>query len=187
MQRLCRTRTRTRTRVSDNGRSNNSFYKVSLSLVFLLWLLSFLSTLYAKDAALTNSVGIVDLDDGQSDVKAVPFDASSILKPSSVHDISDLSRSDDTNPIKESEEKEKSVKEAEANSIVSGSGIEESKDSFISKQSEINKTDTTGNDAEGKDTDFSKQSEMNNTGTWNDTQGKDDNFVKQIQLNETST
>ncbi|XP_010498777.1 PREDICTED: uncharacterized protein slp1-like [Camelina sativa] len=184
MQRLCRTRTRTR--VSDNGRSNNSFYKVSLSLVFLLWLFSFLSTLYAKDAPLTDSVGLVDLDDGQSDEKAVTFDASSLLKPASVHDISDLSRSDDTNPFKESEEKEKSVKDAEVKRIVSGSGIE-SKDSFISKQSEINKTDTIGNDAEGKKTDFTKQSEMKNTGSWNDTQGKDDILLKQIQMNKTDT
>ncbi|EOA39826.1 hypothetical protein CARUB_v10008493mg [Capsella rubella] len=207
MQRSCRT-TRTRRRVSDsssNGR--NSFYKVSLSLVFLLWVLSFLSTLWishgdgGKDAPLTDSVGKVNLDDGQSDAKDVPFDASTLLEP--VHDISDLSPRDDTTPSEESEDKEKSVKEAEINSTVSGNDIEIT-DSFISKQSEINKLDTgndgesketdfskqseinkidTRNDGESKETGFSKQSEMNNTGMWNDTQGKED----KIQMSKTGT
>ncbi|XP_010460056.1 PREDICTED: uncharacterized protein SLP1-like isoform X2 [Camelina sativa] len=177
MQRSCRTRTRPR--VSDNntsnGRSNNSFYKVSLSLVFLLWFLSFLSTLYAK----------VDFDDGQSDVKAVPFDASSLQEPASVLDISDVSRSDDTNPFEESEEKEKSVKEAEVNSIVSGSNIE-SKENYMSKQGEINNTDT-GNDAEGKDDILLKQIQMNKTDTKNGTESKYNEFLKLNQMNKTDS
>ncbi|KAL1192235.1 SUN domain-containing protein 3 [Cardamine amara subsp. amara] len=174
-----------RRRVSENySNGRKSFYKVSLSLVFLLWVLLFLSTLWithgdgGKDAPLIDSVGIADPDDGRKDEKAVPFDAPSLLDSASVHVTSDLSPSDDKNPSEESEGKEKSLKESEINSIVSGNDIE-SKD-------KINNTDT-GNDAERRDNDFSKQSEMNKTGTWNDAESKDNDFLKQSQMSKTGT
>ncbi|KAL9307058.1 SUN domain-containing protein 3 [Arabidopsis thaliana] len=186
MQRSCRTRRRVSVN-KFNGR--NSFYKVSLSLVFLLWVLLFFSTLLishgdgAKDEPLNDSMGMADPDDGQSDEKVVPFDGPLSLASASVDVTSDLSRNDDVNLSEESEDKEQ---EAEISSTVSGNDIE-SKDTYLLKQSEINKKDT-GIDAGSKYDDFPKKSEINNTGTWNDTEGKDDNnFLKQSQLNKTGT
>ncbi|KAG7592679.1 SUN domain [Arabidopsis thaliana x Arabidopsis arenosa] len=179
---------RSRRRVSVNKcNGRNSFYKVSVSLVFLLWVLLFLSTLLishgdgAQDTPLNDSVGIADPDDGQSGEKVLPFDEPLSLESASVHVTSDLSRNDDITLSEESEEdKENSVKEAEIKSTVSGNDIE-SKDSYIFKQSEINKKDT-GNDAGSKDDEFSKQSQMS---TDNDREGKDNVFLKQNQVNKT--
>ncbi|KAF3608127.1 hypothetical protein DY000_02046227 [Brassica cretica] len=172
-----------RRRVSHKS-FNASFYKVSLSLVFLLWLLLFLSTLLishgdgAQDASLIPSVGLADPIGVGTDQTAVPFDAPPLLEPDSVHATSDLSRNDD----EESEDQEKSVKQEDINSIVSGKDTE-SKDKDFSNQSETNKTDTKGSDAESKDTDFS----MNKTGIWNDAESKDIELLKQSQRNKTYT
>ncbi|CAN6880951.1 unnamed protein product [Brassica oleracea] len=172
---------------SFNG-TKKSFYKVSLSLVFLLWLLLFLSTLLishgdgAQDASLIPSVGLADPIGVGTDQTAVPFDAPPLLEPDSVHGPSDLSRNDD----EESEDQEKSVKQEDINSIVSGKDTE-SKDNDLSNQSETNKTDTKGSDAESKDTDFSMQSQMNKTGLWNDAESKDIELLKQSQRNKTCT
>ncbi|KAG7598001.1 SUN domain [Arabidopsis suecica] len=179
---------RSRRRVSvNNFNGRNSFYKVSMSLVFLLWVLLFLSTLLishgdgAQDTPLNDSVGIADPDDGQSGEKVLPFDEPLSVESASVHVTSDLSLNDDITLSEESEEdEEKSVKEAEIISTVSVNDIE-SKDSYNSKQSEINKKDT-GNDAGSKDDDFSKQSQMS---TDNDTESKDNVFLKQNQVNKT--
>ncbi|KAJ0257647.1 SUN domain-containing protein 4 [Hirschfeldia incana] len=163
-------------------KKKKSFYKVSLSLVFLLWLLLFLSTFlisHGDGRKDVNSVEIADPDGGRT---AVPLDdAPSLLEPHSVHGTSsDLSPNDDITP---SEESEDTVKQADIiNSTVPGSDTE-SKDNGYSNQSETNKTDT-----ERKDTDFSKQSEMNNkTCIRNDAEGKDNDLLKQIQTNKTST
>ncbi|XP_013697429.2 SUN domain-containing protein 3 [Brassica napus] len=176
-----------RRRVSHKS-FNASFYKVSLSLVFLLWLLLFLSTLLishgdgAQDASLIHSVGLADPIGVGTDQTAVPFDAPPLLEPDSVHATSDLSRNDD----EESEDQEMSVKQAEISSTVSGKDTE-SKDNDLSNQSETNKTDTKGSDAESKDTDFSMQSQMNKTGLWNDAESKDIELLKQSQRNKTCT
>ncbi|CAD5313501.1 unnamed protein product [Arabidopsis thaliana] len=118
MQRSCRTRRRVSVN-KFNGR--NSFYKISLSLVFLLWVLLFFSTLLishgdgAKDEPLNDSMGMADPDDGQSDEKVVPFDGPLSLASASVDVTSDLSRNDDVNLSEESEDKEQ---EAEISSTV---------------------------------------------------------------------
>ncbi|XP_009115588.1 SUN domain-containing protein 3 isoform X2 [Brassica rapa] len=151
---------------SFNG-MKTSFYKVSLSLVFLLWLLLFLSTLLISlgdDAPLIHSVGISDPDE-----TAVPFDALPLVEPEG------------------SEDQEKSVKQEDTNSIVSGKDTESKYKDDFSNQSETNKTDTKGSDAGSKDTDFSKQSEMNKTGLWNDAESKDIDLLKQSQTNKTCT
>ncbi|CAF2046057.1 SUN domain-containing protein 3 [Brassica napus] len=154
---------------SFNG-MKTSFYKVSLSLVFLLWLLLFLSSLLislgdgAKDAPLVHSVGISDPDE-----TAVPFDALPLVEPEG------------------SEDQEKSVKQEDTNSIVSGKDTESKDKDDFSNQSETIKTDTKGSDAESKVTDFSKQSEMNKTGLWNDAESKDIELLKQSQTNKTCT
>ncbi|ESQ34499.1 hypothetical protein EUTSA_v10006998mg [Eutrema salsugineum] len=191
MQRPC-LRVRRRVSESSNCNGRNSFYKVSLSLVFLLWLLLFLSTLLishgdgGKDAALIDSVGIADPYDGRTDETAVPLDAPPLVEPDSVHRVtSDLSRNDGITPSEESEDKEKSVKQAEINSTVLGNDTESKDDHFL-KQSEINKTDA-GNDAESKEDDFSKQIEMNKTGTWNDAESKENEFLRQSQMNVNET
>ncbi|KAG2303631.1 hypothetical protein Bca4012_062384 [Brassica carinata] len=179
MQTLLATR-----RVSQNG-MKKSFYKVSLSLVFLLWLLLFLSTFFIshgdgrKDV---DSVGIADLNGGRTDETAVPFDDSPpLLEPDSVYATSDLSRNDDITPSEESEDQEKSVKQEDTDSTVPGSDTE-SKDKDLSNQSETNK------DAERKETDFSKQSEMNKTTSiGNDAESNDNDLLKQSQTNKTST
>ncbi|CAH8253254.1 unnamed protein product [Arabidopsis lyrata] len=178
---------RSRRRVSvNNFNGRNSFYKVSLSLVFLLWVLLFLSTLLislgdgAKDTPLNDSVGMADPDDGQSGEKVVSFDGPLSLESASVHVTSDLSRNDDITLSEDSEDKEKSVKEAEIKSTVSGNDLE-SKDSYNSKQSEITKKDT-GIDAGSKEDDFLMQSQMSID---NDTESKDNVFLKQNQVNKT--
>ncbi|KAJ4916440.1 Galactose-binding protein [Raphanus sativus] len=181
---------RTRRRVSDHNSSNGmmSFYKVSLSLVFLLWLLLFLSS-HGDGRKDVDSVGIPDLVGGRTDETAVPFhddDAPPLLEPDSLRGTSDLSHNDDiTTPSEESEDQEKSVKQEDIiNSTDAGSdGSENKDDNDLSIQSETNKTDT-----EGKDTDFSKQSEMNKTCILNDVEGNDNvHLLKQSQANKTST
>uniref|UniRef100_A0A1J3E077 Uncharacterized protein slp1 n=1 Tax=Noccaea caerulescens TaxID=107243 RepID=A0A1J3E077_NOCCA len=158
-----------RTRASDG-----SFYKVSLSLVFLLWVLVFQSTLLishgdgSKDVPVNGSLGIADPDDSQKDETAVPLDAPSLLESDSVDVTSDLSRNDDIIPSEESEDKEKSVKQAEINSTVSGNDTE-SEDSYISKQSEINKT-CTWHDAESKDNELLKQNQTSKAELGNDSE-----------------
>uniref|UniRef100_A0A1J3KA22 Uncharacterized protein slp1 n=1 Tax=Noccaea caerulescens TaxID=107243 RepID=A0A1J3KA22_NOCCA len=157
--------------------SDGSFYKVSLSLVFLLWVLVFQSTLLishgdvSKDVPLNGSLGIADPDDSQKDETAVPLDAPSLLESDSVDVTSDLSRNDDIIPCEESEDKEKSVKQAEINSTVSRNDTE-SEDSYISKQSEINKT-CTWHDAEStesKDNELLKQNQTSKAELGNDTE-----------------
>ncbi|KAF8104969.1 hypothetical protein N665_0165s0054 [Sinapis alba] len=175
----------TRRRVSqqNNFYGRTSFFKVSLSLVFLLWLLLFLSTFFITHGDGRKDIGIADTDGGRTDETAVPFDdAPPLLEPDSVHGgTSDLSRNDDITPSEESDDQEKFVKQEDINSTVRGNDTE-SKDYGFSNQIEINKTD-----AESKDTDFSKQSEMNKTCIWNDAEGKDTEILKQSQTNKTGT
>ncbi|CAH2033661.1 unnamed protein product [Thlaspi arvense] len=194
MQRSC-TALVDRRGVSENcSNGRNSLYKVSMSLVFLLWVLLFLSTLLishgdgGKDAPLIDSGGIADPDDGRTDEADVPFesDAPPLVEPDSVHVTSDLSRNDDVAPSEESEDKEKNVKQADIISSIVLEEDTESKDNHILKPSGINKTET-GHDAESKDDDFSKQSEMNKTIIWKDTESKDNDVLKQSKMNKTGT
>ncbi|CAA7059425.1 unnamed protein product [Microthlaspi erraticum] len=185
MQSSCRILLVRRRACENISIGSNSFYKVSLSLVFLLWVLLFQATLLishgdgSKDVALNDSKGIADPDDGGKDETAVVFDAPSLLE-------TDLSRNDEIiTPSEEGEEKEKSVKQAEINSTVSGNDTE-GKENYILKQSEVNKT-YIGNDAESKENDISKQSEMNKTVTWSDGESKDNDFMKQSLVNKTGT
>ncbi|VVA92228.1 unnamed protein product [Arabis nemorensis] len=192
----------------SNSNRRNSFCKVSLSLVFLLWLLLFLSTFLVSlgdggiDAPLIDSVRVADSDDGRTDESAVPSDAPSLLEPDSVHVTSDLTRSDGITQSEENEDKENSLKQAAEINILYTGNDTESKDEDILKQStgndadckendslkqgEIKKTDA-GNDAESKDDEFFKPSEINKTDTCTDAESKDNDFLRQSHMNKTST
>ncbi|CAH8392428.1 unnamed protein product [Eruca vesicaria subsp. sativa] len=168
---------------SNNGMKKKSFFKVSLSLVFLLWLLLFLSSFFfithgdvgQEDASsLIDSVPDPDPDGGGTyDETAVPLP---LLEPHSVHATSSdfMSHNDGLTPPSEDQEKS-----AEVSSAVSRIDTTESKVLFgFSSQSGET-------DAESKDADFSKQSEMNKTCiSSNDSQGKDVvEFLNQSQTN----
>ncbi|CAH2066752.1 unnamed protein product [Thlaspi arvense] len=132
-----------RRRVSENtSNGRNRLYKVSLSLVFLIWGLFFLSALWFshgdgdKGRSLVDSVRQGDPDDVRADETAQPVDAPS-LESAFVQATPD-------------------VHKATAKEI-------------ISKQVEVDIT-FAGNVTESKDNEFVKQSEMtdNNTGPGND-------------------
>ncbi|XP_010540845.1 PREDICTED: uncharacterized protein SLP1-like [Tarenaya hassleriana] len=163
-----------RRRVYENvSHGRNCFYKVSLSLVCLLWGLLFLSTLWIsrgdgdRDASLVFPVREIDSDDSRLDEKAENADKPPSLDSDSVHCALDFcpTSSDDTTPVEENKHRGY-VKQSEINSTHFGNDMETKDNEFV-KPREINNIDY-GNDIEKKDDDLVKHSEMNITGSGND-------------------
>ncbi|KAL1212490.1 SUN domain-containing protein 4 [Cardamine amara subsp. amara] len=145
-----------RRRVSEstsNGR--NRFYKVSLSLVFLIWGLIFLSTLWIshvdgdKGRSLVFSVEKDDTDDVKADETAESVDAPSSLESAFVHSTPYLSPDVDQVIPEEIKGSEIILKQIEVDNIVAGNVTESKEDNFV-KQSEINNNTGPGNDTASK-------------------------------------
>ncbi|ESQ28064.1 hypothetical protein EUTSA_v10018312mg [Eutrema salsugineum] len=137
-----------RRRVSENtSNGRNRLYKVSLSLVFLIWGLLLLSTLWISHGDGDKGRSLIDTDDVSADETAKPVDAPS-LESASVQSTPDLSPDVDIATAKE-------IKNSE----------------IISKQKEADST-FAGNFTESKENEFLKQREMikNNTDPVNDTE-----------------
>ncbi|XP_010415845.1 PREDICTED: uncharacterized protein slp1-like [Camelina sativa] len=135
---------------SNNNNGRNRFYKVSLSLVFLIWGLVFLSTLWIshvdgdKGRSLVDSVEKGKPDDDKANETGKPVDAPS-LASASVHSTPDLS---------------------------SVGGKAAAGEIIILKQTKEDDT-TAGNVTENKDSKFVKPSQISNstaTGQGNDSE-----------------